>query len=56
MNSNGEAHRLLSQSGISLNDDKITAEDPITRAHLLHDRFCLVRKGKKQVALLVFDQ
>ncbi len=55
VSSNGEAHRLLSQSGISLNDDKISGEAPITRAHLLHDRFCLVRKGKKQVALLVFD-
>lgn len=54
--SNGEGQRLLSQNGIALNDDKVSTGDLLTRQHLLYDRFCLVRKGKKHVALLVFDQ
>ncbi len=54
--SNGEAQRLLSQNGIAVNDDKVSTGAQLTREHLLHDRFCLVRKGKRQVSLLVFDQ
>ena len=54
--SNGEAQRLLAQHGISLNDEKVSAGAQVTRDDLLHERFCLVRKGKKQVAMLLFDQ
>ena len=53
--SNSEAQRLLAQNGISLNDAKVSAADRLTPGHLLHERFCLVRKGKKQVYLLVFE-
>lgn len=52
--SNGEANRLLKQNGISLNDTKVSADVVIDDSHLLHNRFCLVRKGKKHVSLLVF--
>ncbi len=53
--SKGEANRLIGQNGVSLNDTKATAEDTIGAETLLHQRFLLVRKGKKHVSLLVFD-
>lgn len=52
--SKGEAGRLLKQNGVSINDDKATADDVIDTHRLLHGRFCLIRKGKKHVSLLVF--
>lgn len=54
VSSNGEANRLLKQNGVSVNDVKVSAEVSIGTEHLLHDQYCLVRKGKKHVALLVF--
>jgi tyrosyl-tRNA synthetase len=53
--SNSEATRLLAQNGIALNDHKVSSEDSLTSERLLHERFCLVRKGKKQVHLLAFE-
>jgi tyrosyl-tRNA synthetase len=53
--SKSEAGRLLTQKGISINDAKVTADASIGRSALRHDRFCLVRKGKKSVYLLRFD-
>ncbi len=50
--SNGEANRLLDQRGISLNDEKISAERMVTLDDLLHGEFLLVRRGKKQVTLV----
>ena len=52
--SKSEAGRLLGQNGISINDEKIDADLVIGRSMLLHDRFCIVRKGKKSVFLLDF--
>ncbi|MEM7342314.1 MAG: tyrosine--tRNA ligase [Actinomycetota bacterium] len=54
VSSKSEANRLLGQRGISLNDTKLDEATPIDRSVLLHDRFCLVRKGKKAVYLLTF--
>lgn len=53
--SRSEAGRLLGQNGISLNDVKVDAGAAIGRDRLLHDRFCLVRKGKKSIFLLDFS-
>jgi tyrosyl-tRNA synthetase len=53
--SKSEAGRLLAQNGVSINDDKVSAEVTFDRSMLRHDRFCLVRKGKKSVFLLRFD-
>ncbi len=53
--SRSDAGRLLAQNGISINGEKATAQTSIDRAMLRHDRYCLVRKGKKAVYLLRFD-
>jgi tyrosyl-tRNA synthetase len=52
--SKGEAGRLLKQNGIALNDAKVTADAVIDRGALLHDRYCMIRKGKKSIYLLDF--
>ncbi len=52
--SKSEAARLLKQNGIALNDAKVAADAVIDRNALHHDRFCLVRKGKKSIYLLDF--
>ncbi len=52
--SRSEAGRLLKQNGIAINDEKVESDSALTRATLLHDRYCLVRKGKKSMYLLEF--
>ncbi len=52
--SKSEANRLLGQNGISINGEKVDADRVLTRSDLLHDRYCVVRKGKKSVYLLSF--
>ncbi|MCL4154660.1 UNVERIFIED_CONTAM: hypothetical protein GTU68_026380 [Idotea baltica] len=52
--SKSEAARLLKQNGIALNDSKVDGDAVIDRSTLHHDRFCLVRKGKKSMYLLDF--
>jgi tyrosyl-tRNA synthetase len=52
--SKSEANRLLGQNGISLNDTKVTADAVIDRDALRHERYCLIRKGKKAVFLVDF--
>ncbi|MEM9563262.1 MAG: tyrosine--tRNA ligase [Actinomycetota bacterium] len=52
--SRSEAGRLLKQNGIAVNDQKVAADAVIDRSALRHDRFCLVRRGKKSVHLLDF--
>ncbi|MEM7322865.1 MAG: tyrosine--tRNA ligase [Actinomycetota bacterium] len=52
--SKSEAARLLKQNGIAVNDHKVAADAVIDRSSLHHDRFCLVRKGKKSMYLLDF--
>ena len=54
--SKSEAGRLLAQNGISVNDTKVSADVAIDRSMLAHDRYCVVRKGKKSVFLLTFGQ
>jgi tyrosyl-tRNA synthetase len=53
--SRSEAGRLLKQNGIAVNDVKVAPGAAIDRGSLLHDRFCLVRKGKKSMHLLDFS-
>ena len=54
--SNSEGNRLLKQNGISVNDVKVTADHVITSSDLLHGRYAAIRKGKKHLSLLRFDQ
>ncbi len=50
--SKGEANRLLKQNGVSLNDAKVAPETVVGSEHVLHEKFVLIRKGKKHVSLV----
>ncbi len=54
--SNGEATRLIKQNGVSINDQKLTVGESITTQRLLHDRYLFVRKGKRNVHLIRFQE
>lgn len=54
--SNGEATRLIKQNGVSVNDQKLTVGESITTQRLLHGRYLFVRKGKRNVHLLRFQE
>jgi len=45
--SRGEGRRLITQGGVSLNGEKITAHDQIISAEDFKDGYILVQKGKK---------
>ena len=53
--SKSEGTRLLRQNGISVNDDKVGHDATVGRSDLLHDRYTMLRRGKKSVHLLVFE-
>ena len=50
--SNGEARRLLSQGGVAVNGRKVSADDELRAADLLHGQVALLRKGKSTYHLL----
>ncbi len=52
--SNGEAGRLLKQNGVSINGAKVGDASRVGRDRLQHDRYLLIRKGKKVVHLADF--
>ena len=52
--SKGEARRLLSQGGVSLNREKVS-DGRIPDGSLVEGRYLLVQKGKKQRHLVVVD-
>ena len=54
--SNGEGARLIKQNGVSVNDQKLTVGEAITTQRLLHDRYLFVRKGKRNVHLIRFQE
>ncbi|MEZ6165528.1 MAG: tyrosine--tRNA ligase [Phycisphaerales bacterium] len=45
--SNREAREFLSGGSVSINGQKIDGDTRITAAHLLHDNFIAIRRGKK---------
>ncbi|SDD36444.1 tyrosine--tRNA ligase [Niabella drilacis] len=50
--SKGEARKLIQGGGISLNREKVNdIQLPVTRTHLLHNRYILLQKGKKNYYL-----
>jgi tyrosyl-tRNA synthetase len=53
--SKGEARRLLDQQGVSINGARPPADAVLGPDDLWHGRFFLVRKGKRQVELVVAD-
>lgn len=53
--SKSAARRTLKEGGVSLNNHKITGEDAVvTSDDLLHGRFVLLRRGKKNLAAVTF--
>lgn len=56
VSSKGEARRLISQKGITVNDQAVTEPRPLGDADILHDRFVMVRRGKKQRHLVVVTE
>jgi tyrosyl-tRNA synthetase len=54
--SKSEAGRLLRQNGIAVNGSKVEESAALGRDDLQHGRYCLIRKGKKSVFLLDFDE
>jgi tyrosyl-tRNA synthetase len=54
-NSKGAARRLAAQGGLYLNDERVGDEElKVTGASLLHGRYMVLRKGKKDYALAEF--
>ncbi|MGP1346907.1 MAG: tyrosine--tRNA ligase [Phycisphaerales bacterium] len=47
-----ESREFLTAGGVLLNGDKAAPDDAITPATLLHDQVALIRRGKKQWAIL----
>ncbi len=52
--SKSDGRRAIDQGGAYVNNRKFTG-DPITAADLLHDRFLLLRRGKRDFALVRFE-
>jgi tyrosyl-tRNA synthetase len=50
--SRGEARKMIVGGGVSINRQKVTVADQPTTAALLHERYLVVQKGKKQYFLL----
>jgi tyrosyl-tRNA synthetase len=53
--SKGDARRTMANGGIYLNDVAVAEDRPLADTDLLHDRFAMLRKGKKRRHLLVVD-
>jgi tyrosyl-tRNA synthetase len=50
--SKGEARRALEQGGVYLNGERAALGRTLARADLLHDRYALLRRGKKAYGLV----
>jgi tyrosyl-tRNA synthetase len=51
--SKGEARRFIEQGGVYVNNERIDAEQMITLDDVLHDRYLVLRRGRRQMHLLV---
>ncbi len=50
--SKGEARKMIQNGGLSINGNKITEMKPLDLSQLMHDKFLLVQKGKKNYYLV----
>ncbi|MCU0417286.1 MAG: tyrosine--tRNA ligase [Cytophagaceae bacterium] len=50
-----ETRKMIQQGGISINKVKVESTDDILQADLLHDRYLIVQKGKKNYFLIRFQ-
>lgn len=55
LESNGEARRLLKSNAIAVNKEKVNDQFVITEASLIHDKYVLLGKGKKDYYLLIAE-
>jgi len=53
--SKGDARRSIAQGAVSVNGRKAGPDEAVRAGELLHDRYVLLRKGKRHYALLVRD-
>lgn len=53
--SKGEARKSIQGNGVSINKEKIGMDRKITAADLLHGKYLLVQKGKKNYYLIIAD-
>lgn len=54
--SRGEARKMIQGGGVSVNRQKLAAADQPVGAALLHDKYLVVQKGKKQYYLLTVER
>jgi tyrosyl-tRNA synthetase len=45
------ARRAIAEGGVYLNNHRVTEDHVLTPAHLFHDRYASVRRGKRTVAV-----
>lgn len=54
--SKGEARKMVQGGGVSVNKEKVQAADfRLQKEHLLHDKYILLQKGKKDFTLAIFQ-
>ncbi len=51
--SRGEARRFVEQGGVYVNNARLGAEDRVDLKQVLHDRYLVVRRGRRQMHLVV---
>jgi tyrosyl-tRNA synthetase len=55
--SKSEARRFVESGGVSVNNQKVqTLEEVLDNSSAIHGAFSIVRRGKKQYGILLFDQ
>jgi tyrosyl-tRNA synthetase len=53
--SNGEARRFIEQGGVSINNARIDADTRVSLSDALHDRYLVVRRGRRNMHLVVIS-
>jgi tyrosyl-tRNA synthetase len=48
-----EARRFLSQGGVYVNNLRVDGEEPLDATRALHDRYFVLRRGRRQLHLIV---
>jgi tyrosyl-tRNA synthetase len=51
--SKGEARRFIEQGGVYVNNARVGTEQPLTLSSVLHDRYLVLRRGRRQMHLVV---
>ncbi|MFN8323838.1 MAG: tyrosine--tRNA ligase [Chitinophagales bacterium] len=51
--SKGEARKIIQGNGVSVNKEKISLDNKVTAQQLLHGKYLLIQKGKKNYYLII---